>query len=110
MRAKVSAVYLGVVENSFVDKSNGETVFYRRANFSVRGTADTFILAVPKDLDISVLKDYQDSYLLVDFRFDPKFNTFKGRLVNVYPTEKVWKDAPSLSQSEEKAAAEVHPF
>lgn len=110
MRAKVTAVYLGSVENSFVDKSNGETVFYRRANFSVRGTADTFILAVPKELDISVLKEYQDSFLLVDFRFDPKFNNFKGRLANVYPTEKIWKDAPLLAQSEEKAVAELHPF
>ena len=55
MCAKVSAVYLGVVENSFVDKSNGETVFYRRANLSVRGTAESFLLSIPKDLDASAL-------------------------------------------------------
>lgn len=110
MRAKVSAVYLGSVENSFVDKSNGETVFYRKANFSVRGTAESFLLSIPKDLDASALKEYQDAYLLVDFRYDAKFNNFKGKLVNVYPSEKVWKDAPALSQSEEKAAAEVHSF
>ncbi|WP_303201872.1 hypothetical protein [Raoultibacter timonensis] len=53
MRAKVTSAYLGSVGNPFADKSNGETIHYRKADFSVRGTDESFLLSIPKDLDAS---------------------------------------------------------
>lgn len=105
MRAKLSAVYLGIQENEFVKKDTGEVIAYRRAKFSTRGTMETFVLAVPKDLDCSLLSDYADAHMLVDFRFDEKFGTFKGRLLNVYPDAKAMSAAGNLSQSEERGTS-----
>lgn len=109
MRAKVKAVYLGSLTKSFDNKSTGEKVEYRRAQFDIRGKMDTFVLGMPLDFDASLLKEYQDAYLLIDFAYDAKFNNFKGRLVNLYPDEKTWLAAPELSQAEEReAAASAH--
>lgn len=105
MRAKVKAVYLGSLCNDFKDKQTGEVISYRKAQFDVRGAMETFQLSVPKDLDCACLKEYQDAFLLVDFRYDDKFKNFKGRLVNVYPTEKAWLEASGLTQAEEREAA-----
>ncbi|WP_302396357.1 hypothetical protein [Eggerthella sinensis] len=105
MRAKLSAVCLGIDENSFVKKDTGEVIEYRRAKFSTRGTTETFVLSVPKDVDCSSLSEYADAHMLVEFRFDEKYGTFKGRLLNLYPDAKAMAAASSLSQAEEREAA-----
>lgn len=109
MRAKLTAVCLGIEENSFVKKDTGEVISYRRAKFSTRGTTETFVLSVPQDFDTAMLSDYQDAHMLVDFRFDEKYGTFKGRLLNLYPDAKTMAAATTLSQQEEReAAASAH--
>lgn len=105
MRAKLSAVCLGIDQNSFVKRDTGEVIEYRRAKFSTRGTTETFVLSVPKDLECSLLSEYADAHMLVEFRFDEKYGTFKGRLLNLYPDVKAMVSASNLSQAEEREAA-----
>lgn len=106
MRAKLSAVCLGIEGKSFVKKETGEVIDYRRAKFSTRGTTETFVLSVPQDLDCSILSDYQDAHMLVEFRFDEKYGTFKGRLLNLYPDAKAMAAASTLSQMEQAETAQ----
>ena len=106
MRAKLSAVCLGVDENSFVKKDTGEVISYRRAKFSTRGPTETFVLAVPMDFDASALAEYSDAHMLVEFRFDEKYGTFKGRLLNLYPDAKTMAAATMHSQAEQREAAQ----
>ena len=106
MRAKLFAVCLGIDQNSFVKRDTGEVIEYRRAKFSTRGTTETFVLSVPKDLECSLLSEYADAHMLVEFRFDEKFGTFKGRLLNLFPDAKAMAAAPLLSQSEVAEAAQ----
>ncbi|QOS69864.1 hypothetical protein GS424_008525 [Eggerthella guodeyinii] len=110
MRAKLSAVCLGLEAKSFDKKDASgkvvEVIDYRRAKFSTRGTTETFVLSVPRDLDCSLLADYQDAHMLVEFRFDEKYGTFKGRLLNLFSDAKAMAAAPLLSQSEAAEAAQ----
>ena len=106
MRAKLTAICLGIEENSFVKKDTGEIISYRRAKFSTRGTTETFVLSVPQDFDVALLSDYQDAHMLVDFRFDDRYGTFKGRLLNLYPDAKALAAASNLSQQEQREAAQ----
>lgn len=101
MRAKLEAVFLGINENEFKDAKTGELVRYRRATFNVRDTPETFVLGVPSDLDTKLLKQYSDSYLLVDFRFNSNNNTFKGRLVDIYPDSKAMASSPLFTADEQ---------
>lgn len=61
MRAKLSAVCLGIEEKTFVKKDTGEVIAYRKAKFSTRGTTETFSLEVPLDFDVASLIEYQDA-------------------------------------------------
>lgn len=103
MRAKLSAVCLGIEEKTFVKKDTGEVIAYRKAKFSTRGTTETFSLKVSLDFDVASLIEYQDAFLLVDFRFDDRYNAFTGRLVNLYPDAKSMAAASFRSRAEERA-------
>lgn len=100
MRAKVTAVFLGIQENSFIDKKTGEKIEFKRATFNVRNSSETFELGIPKDLDTTFLNQYQDAYLLLDLRYNQASRNYTGRVVNVYPDEDTMNFAPMLSQSE----------
>lgn len=106
MRAKLTGVYLGTLEKDFKDKQTGELITYRKAKFSTRGTMETFVLSLPMDFDASLLSDYQEAFMLVDFRFDEKYGTFKGRLLNLYPDAKAMAAASTLSQQEQREATQ----
>ena len=73
MLAKVCSVFTGYSKGDFVSE-DGEVIDWCNAAFSVPGTADE-------------LKPYRANFLLVDFRFDKKYNTYKGYIVKVFPSE-----------------------
>lgn len=98
MRAKVEAVFIGLEQNTFTDSKTKEVVEYRRATFNVRGTSETFVLGVPKDVDASKLVQYTDSFLIVDFRYQQNQGSYKGRLVSVLSDAKSLASAPLFDQ------------
>ena len=87
MLTKVGSVFLGFSNGDFVTE-DGEKIDWCNAAFSPPGTADTFVLKVNQDkVDPDVLTPYRVNFLLVDFRYDKKYNTYKGYIVKVFPSE-----------------------
>lgn len=84
---KMCSVFTGFSSGDFVSEK-GEKVDWCNAAFSVPGTADTFVLKVSQDdCDPNELRPYRANFMLVDFRYDKKFSTFKGYIQKVYPSE-----------------------
>ena len=87
MLTKVGSVFLGFSNGDFVTE-DGEKIDWCNAAFSTPGTADTFLLKVNQDkVDPDVLTPYRVNFLLVDFRYDKKYNTYKGYIVDVFDSE-----------------------
>ena len=87
MLAKVCSVFTGYSKGDFVSE-DGEVIDWCNAAFSVPGTADMLLLKVnQKEVEPDELKPYRANFLLVDFRFDKKYNTYKGYIVKVFPSE-----------------------
>lgn len=87
MLTKVASVFLGFSSGDFVSE-DGEKIDWCNAAFSTPGTADTNVLKVNQDkVDPDVLTPYRVNFLLVDFRYDKKYNTYKGYIVDVFDSE-----------------------
>lgn len=82
MRAKVEAVFIGKVENSFKN-DDGETIDYRQIAVNVPGEMDSCVLSVPKDVEFDNLVPYQPCFLIVDFRFNHQYRNYKARVVRI---------------------------
>lgn len=94
MLTKVASVFLGFSSGDFVSE-DGEKIDWCNAAFSVPSTADTFVLKVNQDkVDPDVLTPYRVNFLLVDFRYDKKYNTYKGYIVDVFDSEADMNAAP----------------
>lgn len=94
MLTKVGSVFLGFSNGDFVT-DDGEKIDWCNAAFSTPGTADTFVLKVNQDkVDPGSLNPYRVNFLLVDFRYDKKYNTYKGYIVDVFDSEADMNAAP----------------
>lgn len=94
MLTKVGSVFLGFSNGDFVTE-DGEKIDWCNAAFSTPGTADTFVLKVNQDkVDPGSLNPYRVNFLLVDFRYDKKYNTYKGYIVDVFGSEADMNAAP----------------
>ena len=89
MRAKVQAVFIGKVENSFKD-DDGNSVEYKQISINVPGEMDSCIVSVPKDVDFNNLVPYQPCFLILEFRFNHQYRNYKARVV------KICKDSADL--------------
>ena len=108
MRAKVSAVFCGFTQGEF-KPDDGDKIEYCNAAFSVRGTADTFQLKVDKAVNPDDLREYQDNYLLVDMRYDANYKNFKGRIIDLFPTEAAMNSAGFYTPDEPGYVAPARP-
>lgn len=109
MLSKVCSVFTGYSKGDFVSE-DGELIGWCNAAFSVPGTADTLVLKVnQKEVEPDDLKPYRANFLLVDFRFDKKYNTYKGYIVKVYDSEAAMNadplDVPDYLRDDRKPAA-----
>lgn len=94
MLVKMCSVFTGFSNGDFVS-DDGVKIDWCNAAFSVPGTADTFVLRVNQDeCDPEELAPYRANFLLVDFRYDKKFNTFKGYICKIYPNEAAMNAEP----------------
>lgn len=94
MLTKVGSVFLGFSNGDFLT-DDGEVIDWCNAAFSTPGTADTFVLKVNQDkVDPGSLNPYRVNFLLVDFRYDKKYNTYKGYIVDVFDSEADMNAAP----------------
>ena len=94
MLAKVCSVFTGYSKGDF-EGEKGETIKWCNAAFSVPGSADTFLLKVNTDeVNPDLLVPYKANYLMVDFRFDKKFNNWKGYIVEVFQSRTDMEAAP----------------
>ncbi|WP_304426548.1 hypothetical protein [uncultured Adlercreutzia sp.] len=94
MLAKVCSVFTGYSKGDF-EGEKGEKIKWCNAAFSVPGTADQFILKVNLDeVNPDLLVAYKANYLMVDFRYDKKFNNWKGYIVQVFSTRDEMEEAP----------------
>ena len=87
-------MFLGFSNGDFLT-DDGEVIDWCNAAFSTPGTADTFVLKVNQDkVDPGSLNPYRVNFLLVDFRYDKKYNTYKGYIVDVFDSEADMNAAP----------------
>lgn len=94
MLAKTCSVFVGYSKGEF-EGEKGDTIDWCNAAFSVPGTADTFLLKVNlKEVNPDLLVPYKGNYLLVDFRYDKKFNNWKGYIVKVFDSEEAMNAEP----------------
>lgn len=94
MLVKMCSVFTGFSSGDIVTEK-GDKIDWCNAAFSVPGTADTFVLKVDQDeCDPEQLQPYRANFLLVDFRFDKKFGTFKGYILKVFPSESAMNAEP----------------
>ena len=92
MLTKVGSVFLGFSNGDFL---TDDVIDWCNAAFSTPGTADTFVLKVNQDkVDPGSLNPYRVNFLLVDFRYDKKYNTYKGYIVDVFDSEADMNAAP----------------
>ena len=113
MLAKVCSVFTGYYKKKtgWVGvEEDGEVIDWCNAAFSVPGTADMLLLKVnQKEVEPDELKPYRANFLLVDFRFDKKYNTYKGYIVKVFPSEAAMNadplGVPDELRDDRKAAA-----
>lgn len=112
MLTKACGVFLGYSKGEFEGKE-GDKISWCNAAFSVPGTADTYVLKVNQDeVSPDSLVAYKANFLMIDFRYDAKFKTWKGVITDVFPTREAFDAAevsdnipPELFVSDAKAAA-----
>ena len=98
MMTKACSVFVGFSKGEFQGEK-GDTVKWCNAAFSVPGTADTFILKVNQDeVSPDSLKPYKANYLLIDFRYDSKYKSWKGVIVKVFASKADF-DAATVSDN-----------
>lgn len=85
MLANVKSVFIGLTTREFKN-DKGETIEFTRASFAVPDSADTFVLGVPQDVDVSALRPYKSCDIIVDFQYNSQYNNFKGKLHEVLPS------------------------
>lgn len=95
MRAKVVGIFIGSVDNSFVNK-DGETIRFKKASFNVPGELENCVFKVPVQLDLTSLVPYEKAYFVADFAYDSKYQNYTGRIRALYPTEKALNDADPM--------------
>lgn len=88
MRAKVIGVFIGITEGEFKPDNSSDTIKFRNASFAVRNSAETFVLKVRADADMSHLRQFDDAYMLVDCRYDAKFKNYTCRIIQCFANEK----------------------
>lgn len=59
----------------------------QRRPFPSRHRRQLLLKVNQKEVEPDELKPYRANFLLVDFRFDKKYNTYKGYIVKVFPSE-----------------------